>query len=113
MWGMKTYSMDLRTRIVQAVDRRVGSQGEVASLFGVSRTFVKNPLRQRRDTSSVAPKPPGGHRPKLQAEKCEAVRSYILDVKNDASCSRSTDVCGAAVEGRQEMPNGSCCVSDD
>ena len=85
MWGMKTYSMDLRTRIVQAVDRRVGSQGEVASLFGVSRTFVKKPLRQRRDTGSVAPKPPGGHRPKLQAEKCEAVRSYILDVKNDAS----------------------------
>ena len=60
MWGMKTYSLDLRTQIVQAVDRRVGKQGAVASLFGVSRTFVKKLIRQRRDTDSVVPKPHGG-----------------------------------------------------
>jgi transposase len=83
---MKTYSLDLRTRIVEAVDRRVGSQGEVASLFGVSRTFVKKLLRQRQDTGSVAPKPHGGgHTPKLDNKKREAVRSYILDGKEDAS----------------------------
>ena len=83
---MKTYSLDLRTRIVEAVDRQVGSQGEVAALFGVSRTWVKKLLRQRRETGSVAPKPHGGGQPpKLDAKKEEAVRSYILDVKNDAS----------------------------
>jgi transposase len=52
---MKAYSVDLRTRIVEAVDREVGSQGEVAALFGVSRTLVKKLLRQRRETGSVAP----------------------------------------------------------
>jgi transposase len=83
---MKTYSLDLRTRLVEAVDRQVGSQGEVAVLFGVSRTWVKKLLRQRRETGSVAPKPHGGGQPpKLDAKKEEAVRSYILDVKNDAS----------------------------
>ena len=83
---MKTYSLDLRTRIVGAVDRHLGSQGEVASLFGVSRSLVKKLLRQRRETGSVAPKPHGGGPPpKLTAKKGEAVRSYILDVKNDAS----------------------------
>jgi transposase len=83
---MKAYSLDLRTRIVEAVDRQVGSQREVAALFGVSRTLVKKLLRQRRDTGSVAPKPHGGgHTPKLDATKCEVVRSYILDVKDDAS----------------------------
>jgi transposase len=83
---MKTYSLDLRTRLVEAVDRQVGSQGEVAVLFGVSRTGVKKLLRQRRETGSVAPKPHGGGQPpKLDAKKEEAVRSYILDVKNDAS----------------------------
>lgn len=83
---MKAYSLDLRTRIVEAVDRHVGSQGEVASLFGVSRSLVKKLLRQRRDTGSVAPKPHGGgHMPKLDAKKEAAVRFYILAVKNDAS----------------------------
>ena len=83
---MKTYSLDLRTRIVEAVDRHVGSQGEVAAQFGVSRTWVKKLLRQRRETGSVAAKPHGGGQPpKLDAKKEEAVRSYILDVRNDAS----------------------------
>jgi transposase len=83
---MKAYSLDLRTRIVEAMDRQVGSQGEVAALFGVSRTFVKKLLRQRRETGSVAPKPHGGgHTPKVEAKKGEAVRAYIVEVKNDAS----------------------------
>jgi transposase len=83
---MKTYSLDLRTRVVEAVDRQVGSQGEVAALFGVSRSFVKKLLRQRRETGRVAPKPPGGgHTPKLDAQKCEAVRSYVREGQEDAS----------------------------
>lgn len=83
---MKAYSVDLRTRIVEAVDRQVGSQGEVAALFGVSRTWVKKLLRQRRETGSVAPKPHGGgQRPKVEAKKGEAVRAYIMEGKNDAS----------------------------
>jgi transposase len=71
---------------VDAVDRHVGSQGEVAALFGVSRTFVKKLLRQRRETGSVVPLPHGGGQPpKLDDKKEAAVRSYILEVKNDAS----------------------------
>jgi transposase len=83
---MKTYSLDLRTRVVEAVGRQVDSQGEVASLFGVSRTWVKKLLCQQRESGSVAPKPHGdGHLPKLDTKKCERVRSYILDGKEDAS----------------------------
>jgi transposase len=82
---MKAYSLDLRTRIVEAVARQVGSQGEVASRFGVSRTLVKKLLRQRRETGSVAPKPHGGHMPKLEVKKGEVVRAYILEGKGEAS----------------------------
>ena len=83
---MKAYSVDLRTRIVDAVDRQVGSQGVVALLFGVSRTLVKKLLRQRRETGSLAPKPHGGgHQPKLAGKQREAVRSYVQEQKNDAS----------------------------
>ena len=83
---MRAYSLDLRTRIVDAVDRQVGSQGQVAGLFGISRTFVKKLLRQRREEGGVAPKPhSGGQRPKVDGRQAEVVRTYILEVKNDAS----------------------------
>jgi transposase len=84
--GMRASSVDLRTRVVAAVDRQVGSQGAVAQLFGVSRTFVKKLLRQRRETGSVAPKShSGGHPPKLAEKQREVVRSYVQEQKNDAS----------------------------
>lgn len=86
MEGMSAYSWDLRTRIVDAVDRQVGSQGKVADLFGISHTFVKKLLRQRREEGGVAPKPhSGGQRPKVDGRQTEVVRAYMLDVKNDAS----------------------------
>jgi transposase len=83
---MRAYSLDLRQRIVDAVDRQVGSQGAVATLFGVSRTLVKKLLRQRRETGTVAPKPHGGgHEPKVTEVQRRAVRDYILRTQNDAT----------------------------
>jgi len=84
--GMKAYSLDLRTRVVEAVDKQRGTQKEVAQLFGVGCTFIKKLLRQRRETRSLAPKPHGGgHVPKLNETKREVVRSYILKKQNDAT----------------------------
>ena len=60
---MKTYSMDLRERVVRAYDQKVGSQKKIASIFGVSISWVKKMLRRRRETGSFAPKPHGGGHP--------------------------------------------------
>jgi transposase len=85
---MKAYSLDLRTRVVEAVDRQVGTQHEVATLFGVSRTFIKKLLRQRQATGSLAPKPHGGGQvAKLAEEPREQIRAYILRTRNDATVS--------------------------
>jgi transposase len=91
---MKAYSLDLRTRVVEAMDRQVGTQKEVATLFGVSCTFIKELLRQRREMSSFAPKPHGGGQvAKLKEEHREKVRAYILRTQNDATVSEvHTDV---------------------
>jgi len=71
---------------VDAVDRQVGPQREIATLFSVSRTFIKKLLRQRRETGSVAPKPHGGgHSPKLDDSQRAVVRAYILKEQNDAT----------------------------
>ena len=85
---MKAYSLDLRTRVVEARDRRMGTQQEVATLFGVSCTFIKKLLRQRRETGTLAPKPHGGGQgAKLAAAQREKVRASILRTRNDATVS--------------------------
>jgi transposase len=85
---MKAYSLDLRTRVVEAVDRGGETQKEVARLFGVSGTFIKKLLRQRRETGSLAPKPHGGgQKAKLAEAAREQVRAYILQTQNDATVS--------------------------
>jgi transposase len=85
---MKAYSLDLRTRVVEARDREVGTQREVATLFGVSCTFIKKLLRQRRERGTLAPKPHGGGQvAKLEEEQRQQVRAYILGTRNDATVS--------------------------
>ena len=85
---MKAYSLDLRTRVVEAIDRQVGTQQVVATLFGVSCTFIKKLLRQRRQTGSLAPKPHGGGQvAKLEEGQRQRVRAYILRTRNDATVS--------------------------
>ena len=83
---MRAYSLDLRTRVVKAIDKQRGTQKEIAQLFGVGCTFIKKLLRQRRETGSLAPKPHGGgHVAKLDSAQGEVVRRYILKKRNDAS----------------------------
>lgn len=55
------YSLDLRKRIVDAVERR-GDQtiGQIAELFQVNESFVFKLLRQKRQRGDIAPLPRGG-----------------------------------------------------
>jgi transposase len=53
---MRAYSMDLRDRVLAAVDRGTPREEIVRSL-GVSQPTIRRYLRLRRETGSVAPKP--------------------------------------------------------
>lgn len=57
---MAAYSLDLRERIVEAVERQIGSKREIAALFGVHESFIYKLLRQKRDRGDIAPLPHGG-----------------------------------------------------
>ncbi|MCI0553944.1 MAG: transposase [Anaerolineae bacterium] len=57
---MAAYSLDLRKRIVDAVERGVGTRSEVAKLFGVHESFIYKLLRQKRQLGDIAPLPHGG-----------------------------------------------------
>jgi len=57
---MKAYSLDLRKKIVEALDNEVGTYSEIAELFGVHESFIYKLLRQRRRTGDLSPRPHGG-----------------------------------------------------
>ena len=46
---MAAYSLDLRERIVEAVEQQVGSKRTIARLFGVHESFLYKLLRQKRE----------------------------------------------------------------
>ena len=57
---MVAYSLDLRARIVAAVERQIGSKRKIADLFGVHESFIYKLLRQKRERGDIAPLPHGG-----------------------------------------------------
>jgi transposase len=74
---MAAYSVDLRERIVEAVERQVGSKREIARLFGVHESFLYKLLRQQRERGDLAPLPHGGGaQAKLSAGQWQQVASW-------------------------------------
>jgi putative transposase len=60
----KPYSMDLRNRVVSAVEDEGASRHEAAARFGVAPSTAIGWLRRYRETGSAEPGQMGGHKPK-------------------------------------------------
>jgi transposase len=76
---MAAYSVDLRERSVEAVERQVGSKREIARLFGVHESFLYKLLRQKRERGDLAPFPPGGGaQAKMNAGQWQQVANWIV-----------------------------------
>ena len=77
---MRSYSMDLRERVVAACDGGEEIREGVAKRFCVSVAWVYRLLARRRDTGSIAPKPHGGGQPPaFQGEAAERLRKAVED----------------------------------
>src|SRR5271163_2304023 len=91
---MKAYPVALRTRIVAAVDRGVGSLPTVAALFAVSTNCVANYLLLRAETGSLQPRPnPGGRAPAIGPERYDDVRQ-LLAAQPDLTLEQLRDALG-------------------
>jgi transposase len=66
---MNAYSVDLRERVLMAVDAGEESQQTIATRFHVSPRWIRKLLAQRAATGSIAPKPRAGGRPRLIREE--------------------------------------------
>ena len=101
MFGMTAYSIDLRQKILQACERRLGSQRALADLFGVSLSFIEKLLRRHRTTGDIAPKPhAGGQRPALDAAAHARVQQLVhanSDMTLEELCARVADERGVHV----------------
>jgi len=67
---MKTLSLDLRERIVEAYDAQQNTREEIAGRFRVSLGMVKKLLQQRRKTKEL------GHRHRYSGRKAKILPEY-------------------------------------
>jgi transposase len=71
-------SLDWRQKILQAHERGMGSQREIAECFGVSLSFVEKLLQQVRTTGNAAAKKQGrGPSTRLNTATQEQVRHWV------------------------------------
>jgi transposase len=77
---MIPYSIDLRQRVLRAVDAGEDSQEQIARRFSISARWIRKLLAQRTDTGSIAPKPKAGGRKQLiQGEAAESLRAAVRE----------------------------------
>jgi transposase len=80
---MRTLSLDLRQRILDAYDADEGTRDQIAHRFRVSLGMVKKLLQQRRHTGDIAPRHRfSGRKPMILAVHRRQIRSQLAK-KND------------------------------
>ena len=89
---MKSYPLELRQRIVGAVDQQHDTIEEIAEQFGVTERYVYKLLRLRHDTADLAPLPHGGGaRAKLTEEKLPKLAELVAEFP-DATLAQLRDL---------------------
>jgi transposase len=76
---VKSYSLDLREKVLNAVLKQGVPQLEVARTLGVSRQFISTLLRRYRAGESIEAKPRGGTTPKLTPEHEVTLRQLVVE----------------------------------
>jgi transposase len=77
---MKTYPLELRQRIVDAVDNGLGTYCEIAEIFQVHESYIYRLLRWRNQRGDVAPLAHGGGaQPKLKDAELEVLAALVQE----------------------------------
>ena len=93
---MKAYSMDLRERVVAACDEGVATREQIAARFSVSVSWIRDLLKRRRDTGSIAPKPRAGGRARaFDADAAARLRAAVR-ADDDATLEELARAAGVA-----------------
>jgi len=75
---MKPYSLDLRQRVLAAVDDGQLTRGQIAQRFSVSTSWIRRLVQRRRETGSISPRPHrSGPQPKLDEPRLARLRALV------------------------------------
>lgn len=91
---MRPYSIDLRERIVAAVERGEHSLRQIAHLFSVSLSCVVRLLQRQRRTGSVQPRPHTATRPRKLDPAAETRLRELIAQQPDATLAELRDRLG-------------------
>ena len=77
---MKAYPVELRQRVLQAVDNDLGTRDEIARMFRVSTFWIRKLLRQRNQTGDIAPLPYNqGRKPAFRGIDLELLNDFVKE----------------------------------
>ena len=75
---MKAYPIELRERVLRAVEEGDHTRREIADAFGVTTRWIRKLVQQYRETDSIAPLPhAGGREEKFTPERLERLRALV------------------------------------
>ena len=75
---MEAYSIDLRKRVMVAVEEGFHTREEIAESFGVTARWIRKLVKQYRDTGSIAPLPhAGGREEKFTPERLQRLKTLV------------------------------------
>lgn len=75
---MEAYSVDLRARVLLAVEEAVDTRQEIAEAFGVTTRWIRKLVQQHRETGSIEPLPhAGGRQAKFTPERLERLKTLV------------------------------------
>lgn len=89
---MKPHPVELRERIVTAVDQQMHTIAEVAELFSVTESYVYKLLRLRRDCGDLNPLPHSGGTEPILNENRLLVFAEIIAEFPDATLTEYKDL---------------------
>lgn len=91
---MVAYSIDLRVRVLAAVDAGEETQEQIAKRFLVSSRWIRKLIARRAETGQIGPKPnPGGRKLLIQGEAVQTLRAAIVE-KPDATLHEVREAIG-------------------
>ena len=94
---MKTYSQDLRDRVIEAYKPGQTTQEEVAERFAVTARWIRKLLARLRQSGSCAALPhSGGQEAKFKEEHKERLQQLVAE-QPDATLEELRERCGAPV----------------
>ena len=75
---MKAYPIELRERVMMAVEEGDQTRQEIAEAFGVTTRWIRKLVQQYRETHSIAPLPhAGGREEKFTPERLKRLKALV------------------------------------